>query len=101
MVSAYLQSNANIFPETEGRIKFINSTVPQTDPTTPQQQTDPTTTPQQPDSTTAKQSVATNIPIIVHRCPDVNTNSATNLYFTFKLILISMTVYIFYPDLFN
>ena len=74
VLSAYLKSNKNIFPEAEGRIQFVEST--------------------NNDTSTIKSlgphNIVTGSPVIVHRCPDVVNNVATSLYISLTLFVLSM-----------
>ena len=82
VVSDYLKANALIFPETEGRIKFVNSTTEE--PTT---RTTPTTTTTEA-TTPPKRPDATLFPIIFHKCPDAGTNAASRFSTNLKVLLL-------------
>lgn len=85
VLAAYLQSHPLVFPETEGRIKFVNSTSEATS-------TVASTSPQVTMTTmtsTERQPGPTGHPIIVHRCPDTRTNSAPCLNLSLTLLFLT------------
>ena len=81
VLTAYLKAHPRVFPEAEGRIKFVKN------------DDKSTTVPPRPhvDSSTAPQS---GNPIIVHRCPAVETN--TGAVYHSKLTLLILSIWFIY-----
>ena len=64
VLSGYLLANRLVFPETEGRIKFVN--------------------------TASNDTSVTGNPIIVHRCPETGVNSASHMYINLNMTVLSI-----------